>query len=194
MRLIGAAVQDSNPADPSYSVSFERKAYVDGVSYLLKALPPDLDDAELATLHRSMPGKLVAQAVPSDQQCRATPRVVAGRSFLHRGTQAVVAQVIVLLCLVWPYALFLLQQMAHYERKYKVSENLVGQSMRLANIVGKHSVSLSGAIYNMGDGKVGQGLTGVVAWTVQDMAGGFSEGVEEGWSKVTRREAQGMTR
>jgi hypothetical protein len=55
MRLVVTASESSNLADPTYSQSFNRKVYVDIVSYLLKGLPRDLNDTEIETLGESMP-------------------------------------------------------------------------------------------------------------------------------------------
>lgn len=103
---------------------------------------------------------------------------------MHRGMQLLVAQAVVWFCVAWPYILFLLQQMALYERRYKISEKFVGRSIELANSFARYGMSASIAVCRMGDGKVGQVLTDALSWTIQGMAGGFSDGVEDGWSRV----------
>uniref|UniRef100_A0A0D2XRA3 Uncharacterized protein n=1 Tax=Fusarium oxysporum (strain Fo5176) TaxID=660025 RepID=A0A0D2XRA3_FUSOF len=45
--LVNISVDGGRPAVAEEDVTFERKAFIDGVTYLLKALPPDLDVCEL---------------------------------------------------------------------------------------------------------------------------------------------------
>lgn len=192
--LINALEEAKSTVSPSYHAAFERSAYIDAIAYLLKGLPSDLDRTEVTVLRKSLPASIVRETFLAEggnaakqQQHRhfqQSHKGSRGQSFVHRGMRMLVARAIVMFCIVWPYVLFLLGQVAHYERKYKVSENIVGQSIELANAFGRQSVSISGAIYNMGDGKVGQILTDAIAWFVRGVAGGFAEGVEEGWSRV----------
>ncbi|KAH7010577.1 uncharacterized protein B0I36DRAFT_279255 [Microdochium trichocladiopsis] len=187
MRLLATAVEESMAASPSYSASFERRSYIDGVSYLMKALPADLDETEATILRRSLPPSLVDQIVPVEMTRPYTLQPAGGRSFLHRGTQMVVSTVIVWLCFVWPYILSLVRMMVHYERKYKFGENIVGQGIQLASTVGRKGMKLSGAVYNMSDGKVRQVLADALARTLHSIAGGAWEGVEQGWSTVWKK-------
>ena len=46
--------------------------------------------------------------------------------------------------------------------------------------LGKRSLSITGAIYRMGDGKVGQIITDAASWFVEGITGGIHEGVGEG--------------
>lgn len=164
------------------SPSFERKAYIDGVSYLLKALPQDLDESELAVIRRSLPKPI--------DEANGQARLANGPenpNLLHRSIQRVVVKIFILLHLVMPYIIFFFQQAAQLERKYKVSKQVVGQAMDLANAFGRGSVTLSGAIYNMGDGKVGHALAGACSWALEGVAGGLSDGVGEGIAAVNAK-------
>jgi hypothetical protein len=186
MELMFNAIQESkNPVSQNYRGPFERTAYIDGVAYLLRGLPQDLDETEASMIRRSMPASL-ADSFPQSVEGVRLPnsRHAGDRTLLHKAMQLFVARAIIWFSFLWPYILLLLGKAAKYERKYKVCENLVGQGVELANVLGRQSVSMSVAVYNLGDGKVGQLLMDSLAWTVQSMAGGFSDGVEEGWSKV----------
>ena len=48
------------------------------------------------------------------------------------------------------------------------------------DVIGKQGLTLTGAIYRMGDGKVGQMITQTAAWVVEGVTGGIHEGVGEG--------------
>ncbi len=46
--------------------------------------------------------------------------------------------------------------------------------------LGKTGLSLTGAIYGMGDGRVGQAITATAAWFIESVTGGIHEGLGEG--------------
>ena len=179
---MGTSLREANQDAAMRSPSFERKAYIDGVSYLLKALPQDLDESELAAIRRSLPKTMEEQ----NGQGRLT-NGPENPNLLHRSIQRVVVKIFILLHLIMPYVIFFFRQAAQLERKYKVSENVVGQAMDLANAFGRGSVTLSGAIFNMGDGKVGQALASACSWALEGVAGGLSDGVGEGLAAVNAK-------
>lgn len=193
MELLISAVDESKNAGRSarYDAAFERRAYLDGLSYLLRGLPRDLDTSEVASLRKSLPAPL-AEAVPSGkrngqpgfQKFFHRQKHGGEPTLLQRGMKIAVANVILLVCMIWPYVLILLKQGAHYERKYKVSEQLLGRGIVLVNALGKRSAVVSQVIGKMGDGVVGQVVNGAVAWTVHGVASGISEGLEEGLSQT----------
>ncbi|KAJ9138926.1 hypothetical protein NKR23_g8229 [Pleurostoma richardsiae] len=187
MRLMDTAIIEANPANAGYSPAFERKAYIDGVSFLLKGLPRDLDESEMIALGSSLPTTFGSMSATGGLPNSASSQAYGERNVLHRSIQTVVVKLFVLLHLIMPYVIFLLRQLAQLERKYKVSENVVGQTIELANAFGRCSVSLSGTIYNMSDGKVGQALANVFAWAIEGVAGGISDGVGEGLARVGAR-------
>lgn len=182
LNLMGTSLREANQDAAMRSPSFERKAYIDGVSYLLKALPQDLDESELAVIRRSLPKTMEEQ----NGQGRLT-NGPENPNLLHRSIQRVVVKIFILLHLIMPYVIFFFRQAAQLERKYKVSENVVGQAMDLANAFGRGSVTLSGAIFNMGDGKVGQALASACSWALEGVAGGLSDGVGEGLAAVNAK-------
>lgn len=186
----GTAVRSSSP--PYYDASFERKAYLDGVSYLLRGMPRDLDMAEITMLKQALPSPMGDMAIEGSGH-RQLPYSHQGKgergpSVLHRTMRLLVARAVMWFCIVWPYLLVLLRVIAHYERKYKVTEQVVAWGIVLANACASRSAGISEAVYGMGDGKVGHALTGAFAWTVHSMVAGVSEGVEEGLTLAGSRE------
>jgi len=79
-----------------------------------------------------------------------------------------------------PYLKYLLSAAYQYEREHKIAERVLSQSIETVDTLGKRSLSITGAIYGMGDGKVGQVITDMAGWFVEGVAGGIHEGVGEG--------------
>ncbi|KAB5536070.1 hypothetical protein GE09DRAFT_943959, partial [Coniochaeta sp. 2T2.1] len=173
----------SAPHDPS----FERRAYLDGVAYLLRGLPQDLDETELSVVRRALPSSL-ATPQPNPRGQLAYPGWRGEGDFkpsvLHRTTRMVVTRAIIWFCILWPYILFLLKWLAAYERKHRISDQVLAQGRALAAACGKWTAGVTEAIVSRGDGRVGQALADAVAWTVHDMVAGVSEGVQDGLSRV----------
>ncbi len=46
--------------------------------------------------------------------------------------------------------------------------------------IGKRGMHVTGAIYGMGDGKVGQVISETATWLIEGVAGGIHEGIGEG--------------
>lgn len=161
---------------------FERKAFLDGAEYILKALPDDLSEQEIDRLRASTPLNFLPSPSSDPNERLFYPYRRAGqpRSALHRAVQALVIQVFILIQLALPYIVLLLRLAARTEREYKVSQNVVSVGIGLANTIGSNGMRLTSSVCNMGDGKVGQTLGDVVAWTVEGLTGGLTEGVGEG--------------
>ncbi|KAH8912533.1 hypothetical protein BR93DRAFT_82399 [Coniochaeta sp. PMI_546] len=194
LKLLISAVDESKNAAvlrsgqvSSHDATFERRAYLDGVSYLLRGLPQDLDETEVSILRRALPPSVAGTQTDARGQLvyPGHPRHAYGKpSVLHKSLRAVVARAIMWCCILWPYVLFLLKSAAAFEKKHKVSEQVVAQGMALATSFGKWAVSISEAICSRGDGKVGRALADTVAWAVHDMVAGVSEGVQDGLSRA----------
>ncbi|KAF0330179.1 hypothetical protein RB213_013511 [Colletotrichum asianum] len=183
VNLINVARDDTRrPPTMGPGAEFERKAFIDGVEYILKALPGDLNDMEIDRLRASLPNNLRS---PAGDRSHSPSRSPSGpRSILHRGVQTAVVNIFILIHLALPYIVLLIRLAARTEREYKLSERVVGSGMSFANTVGSFGMRTTGALYNVGDGRVGQALTEAIAWTVEGVTGGLSEGVGEGLSIV----------
>ena len=64
---------------------------------------------------------------------------------------------------------------------------MLSQGIETIDVLGKQSLSLTSAICEMGDGKVGQVITRSAAWVVEGVTGGIHEGVGEGMVIVGAR-------
>lgn len=160
--------------------AFERRSYIDGVAYFLKACPDNLTELETDIFIRSAPW--LASRPPSRGgfggfPSRPTDR---GRTFLHRIVQHAVATFVVIAHAVWCFLLLVGRVGARYERQYNISQHLISHGYVVANAIGKHSVVLSGRIYAMSDGRVGQLVSAFAAWTVDSFTGGIQDGYGDG--------------
>ncbi|OIW32123.1 hypothetical protein CONLIGDRAFT_641873 [Coniochaeta ligniaria NRRL 30616] len=191
--LISAVDESTNAAvlrsgrRSSHNTTFERRAYLDGVSYLLRGLPQDLDETEVSVLMRALPSSVAGEQ--RDARGRLVysgqPRHGYGKpSVLQKSMRAVVARAIVWFCILWPYILVLLKWVAAYEKKHRISEQVVAQGVAMVTACGKWTVSIFEAIFSRGDGRLGQALADTVAWTLHDMIAGVSEGVQDGFAQA----------
>ncbi|KAM0225297.1 hypothetical protein ACHAPA_000664 [Fusarium lateritium] len=169
------------PAIAEEDVAFERKAFVDGVTYLLKALPQDLDEGELKRIQCALPDQVTQPDLALTRTDHISNQITPSqpRSIIHRGVQMTVVNLIFVLSFLAPYLLLLVRYAARLERKYKISEKLVGHGVEIVNSIGKQSASLTEAIGQMNDGKVAQALLEVFVWTVDGVTQGISDGIGE---------------
>jgi hypothetical protein len=178
----------------SHDLDFERSAYLDGLSYLLRGLPRDLEEAEISILRKALPSS-VLDTSPSTAHNAQRQLVRPGRgeaqnhgrpSGVHRATRLISETAVVWFCILWPYILGVVRWMAAYERKHKISSQVVAQCAVVAVACGKWSAGISQSLlYDQRNGTtVGKTLTDTVAWTVHDMVSGMAEGVQDGFSQA----------
>ncbi|KAF4975821.1 hypothetical protein FZEAL_7440 [Fusarium zealandicum] len=187
--LVSISMDGGKPAVAEDDVIFERKAFIDGVTYLLKALPHDLDACEMKRIQCALPQEVFQPssilALPED----ASTRDISSqpRSILHRGVQKTVVNLVFFLSIVMPYLLYLVRCAARLERRYKVSETVVGHGLDFVNSIGRQSALFTETIGQMNDGKVGQAVLEAFVWTVNGVTQGISDGLGEGLSIVGSR-------
>lgn len=178
------------------SESFERKAYVDGVTYLLRGLPADLDEYEADLIRAALPPQLASREVMVSRSGAATPLAGPGfpKSLVHRLVQVTVLNLFLLAHFLLPYIITILKSAAKVERKYKISEMIVGHGMNCFNAAGKHCGRLAEVVLstnNTGDGRPEPGVSGTFSWAVEEITRGISDGVGEGLI-VTRLKDSGQ--
>lgn len=175
----------------------DRRAYVQGVAWLLQGLPEDLDAHERNELVRAMPDSLLevmeterhdtaSSSIHSQQLTRRQRNPPAtlphhstepfdDRSLVQRTVAAIVVQLMFPLQFFWAYFMILLSRAFYLERKYKVTEQVVKHSGELGYTMGKRGVKLTGTIYNNGGSKVGQGLL----YVADGLMKGIRDGIQE---------------
>ncbi|CAI6089919.1 unnamed protein product [Clonostachys chloroleuca] len=185
----------SEAASEGVNDTFERKAFVDGVTYLIRALPPNLDERELEQVKAALPVSLSLPITESATHPRAmSPPATSGlpRSVLHRSVQLVVVQLILFLHFLLPYLILLFRTVVTFERKFKVSEAVFEQGINLAGAFRRQATRFVDAAVKVNDGKVGQGLSSVVAWIVKEVTRGIADGVGEGMVVTRLRDSTGL--
>lgn len=184
--LIGMAAETGAEGQ---ATDFERQAFVDGLTYLLRSLPANLDIYETEKIRSALPPQLYdklnnpmdlgsgqADAMRGDNQQNSHH----DRSLIRRIVQLVVVYMFLFAHFILPYLVLLVRSAASIERRYKVSETVMGHGMNLATAAGRQCSQLAGVVLNLNDGRVGQGVSRVVAWTVEEVTRGISDGVGEG--------------
>ncbi|KAK0715748.1 hypothetical protein B0H67DRAFT_645453 [Lasiosphaeris hirsuta] len=151
-----------------YSSPFERAAYVDGVSYMLRGLPRDLDETELTVLRRSMPEPL-ADALPGSSKPRGhTRRPLREGNFVHNFLFNILMFLHVWICWATPHALYLAGTLMRFERTNKITEHVLAAVVAAVN-----------ALRQIGDGIAGQVISDVCEYTTQGISAALKEFAQE---------------
>ncbi|CZR67046.1 uncharacterized protein PAC_16945 [Phialocephala subalpina] len=183
LSLLSLAVDESSTIsrDPSFgNASFARQVYIHSLTYLLRALPTDLSVEEQLSIRGALPDGVVKPLHLAAYTSRNSPDGSQEPSLLHRTLASTIIQLFILVQFILPYLKYLLSAAYAYDREHKISEKVVAQGIETVDALGKTGLNLSGAIYGMGDGKVGQVITETAAWIVEGVTGGIHEGVGEG--------------
>lgn len=184
LSLLSLAVDESSTIsrDPTFgNASFARQVYIHSLTYLLRALPTDLSIEEQLSIRGALPDGVVEPLnLPTYTSHTSTTRGGQEPSLLHRTLASTIIQLFIFVQFLLPYLKYLLSAAYAYDREHKISEKVLAQGVETVDALGKTGLSLSGAIYGMGDGKVGQMITETAAWFVEGVTGGIHEGVGEG--------------
>lgn len=187
LNLLSLAVEESSTISQDArfgNPSFARQLYLHALTYLLRALPSDLTTEEQLSVRSALPLGVVEPLQLNVNTGFNSPNVPrdpdAQPSLLHRILASTIVQMFILFQFLLPYLKYLLSAAYQYEREHKISEKVLSQSIETVDTIGKRSLSITGAIYGMGDGKVGQIITDMASWFVEGVTGGIHEGVGEG--------------
>lgn len=165
--------------------SFERRSYIDGVAYYLRACPADLNELETGILLRSAPWLA--------EKSRPAPKVVLrepsdrGKTFLHHAVRFCVRSIVILVHALWCLLMVMARAGLRYEDQYNISSNIIAQGYRLTNALGRHSVVLSARIQKVSDGRVGKLMGGLAWWAIDSLYGGIQDGYGDGIVMIRSR-------
>lgn len=173
----------------------ERRAYVQGLAWLIQGLPHDLNASERNDLMRAMPGTLLDEMSHRTGGRRLGPSrrgatAPEDRSLIQRVVAAMVVRLVGPLQFLWAYLIMLLTLAAQMERKYKVTQLVVKHSGELGYTVGKRGVKLSGAIYKNGGARVGAVVTDAAAYVADGLVKGIGDGIREACLELREAEAR----
>ncbi|KAI1142296.1 hypothetical protein F5Y05DRAFT_370420 [Hypoxylon sp. FL0543] len=172
-------------------LAFARKSYIDGVAYMLRALPDDMDEYETSVIRRALPTSC-AQLDPR-RQIEGGPARPGwlpsdrAKTFLHSTVQGFVTGLVLFAYLLLSFLSIVIRTGAYYERQYNVSQHVVSSGFGFATAIGKQSGALSERISAMSDGKLGKVMSDLAAWTVESVAGGVQDGIGQGLLLIERR-------
>lgn len=170
LNLLQTSLAESQNSDPQ-SQAFSRQLYLNAVSYLLQGLPLDLNTQEMVHLRIALPNKIQELQLPERNRRRD---VQGPPSLLHRSLVSSIVFLSLLFRLLLPYIKHFFAIAYHYERRYRVSEKLLSVSLNTADSLGKRSIEFANTA--MGNELV----TGTVAYCVDGICGGLTEGLGEG--------------
>ncbi|RYP71423.1 hypothetical protein DL771_004790 [Monosporascus sp. 5C6A] len=180
----GSILHDASSRHRADAV-FSRKSYIDGVVYMLKALPEDMDEIEKAAVRRAAADSC-GERVSGEGEGKGEGKG-EDRAFLHRWVQSLVALVVLL-----AHALFRLSREgvrlgARYEREHHVSQALVGLGLVVTGAVGRCGAVLGAAANAAGDSPAGRAVGALAAWALENVVAGIQDGLGEGMQTVNRR-------
>ncbi|TGO47008.1 hypothetical protein BCON_0297g00030 [Botryotinia convoluta] len=164
------------------NTSLARQLYIHALTYLLRALPSDLSTEEKMSLQSAIPTEIVESLQEESHTSENSQDSNTGEppSLLQRSIAAIIIQLFILFQFILPYLKHILSSAYQYDRTHKISEKVLSKGIVTVDTIGKSSLAVTGAVYGMSDGKVGQALTDAAAWVVEGVTGGVHEGVSEG--------------
>lgn len=170
---------------PNSDSRLVRTLYINGLLYLLEALPEDLTSDEIRCIQNRLPEPVKSTLPEADSRSQAGKP--AGRfsgqdqpSYLHRILATVIIYGFLLAQLLIPYVKRFLQNVYRYERHHRITERLIAAALETADSLGKGGASFGSALVSLSEGKVGAAVSSITAWWIEGIAGGVYEGVAEG--------------
>ncbi|OTB19920.1 hypothetical protein K445DRAFT_313706 [Daldinia sp. EC12] len=187
----GSFLQQSASQETA-DLTFARKSYIDGVAYMLKALPDDMDEYETSIIRRALP-RSCAQIDMNGQiegglgrpGWRPSDRA---KTFLHSAVQGFVTGLVIFIYLLLSFFAIVIRAGAYYERQYNISQHIISSSFVFASSIGKQSGVLSERISAMSEGKLGKAMSELAAWTIESVAGGVHDGIGQGLQLIEQRQ------
>ena len=178
--LLQASIAESHGTAPN-SKTLSRQMYLDSLSYLLQGLPSDLNVQEVTLLQKSVPLEVQTPSQPGIQKPSADS--VKRPSMLHRGLASMIIVFCLVLRLFLPYIRFLISTAYRYERSYHVSEKLFATTMSATDSIGRKAIEIASTALGS------ELVLGTVAYCIDGVCGGVTEGLVEGMKAIDTRKA-----
>ena len=176
-RLVERARQEA--ASVGGDQHLTRKMYIDGIGYLLKALP-DLSPQESMQLVACLPDSLQAcasQPTAEQLQVENADAEANQNNYIYRLVTAMTLYGILLASLLIPFLERCAAAAYRYDRRYRISERALDTSTRGISALAK------GAFTSFNEGRSGQMALGMMLYAVD----GASRGVLDGYDEALRR-------
>jgi hypothetical protein len=184
LRSAGYEAQQPHP-DPQLI----RSLYINGLVYLLEALPPDLTGNEIETIQKHLPEQMYAKPDTPGNQKPGNPFITRNHasqqpSYIHRLLSAVIICGFLLAQFLLPYAKAILQYIYQYERSHRITERLVAATLEVADDLANNGTNSGTTAVSYRQGKMAAAASGVTSWLIEGIAGGICEGVGEGMAII----------
>jgi hypothetical protein len=167
------------------------------LTYLIRGLPTDLTPEEHLSVRASLPPGVVQPinvSLTQNQHLHITDSATAQEaerderhrrrreqhSSLHRMLAAVVVEIFHIIQLMLPFLKIAVRETYRYERKWRISERMVGRGLDVVDGLGKGGWEVVERVGGMGEGRVGRFFGELLMWGAEGVVGGVSEGVLEG--------------
>ncbi|KAK2768294.1 hypothetical protein FQN54_000147 [Arachnomyces sp. PD_36] len=181
--LVQNATQEALRHQPDNALA--RSLYINGLLYLLEALPDDLSAEEIATIRPRLP-KSVERTIPiCTRACQGHTNSDNGQrarapSLLHRVFASSIIQIFIIIHFLIPYFKLLFQHLYKYERTHRISERMLVFGVNTIDNIGKGGNHVGSVASRFGEGDIGKRLRSIAAWGLEETVRGVSEGVGEG--------------
>jgi hypothetical protein len=161
---------------PNSDIRLVRTLFINGLGYLLEALPSDLTVEEARSIHDRLPESVKVSVENSASATTSSPPP----SYLHRVIAALIVYIFVLAQVLLPYVTMLLNSIYRCERKYRVTEKVLVTALNTADGVGKGAHNVGSMLSVLKEGTITTGVGNLIAWLSESVAGGVYDGVSEG--------------
>lgn len=169
---------------------------MDGVACMLRGLPPNLSAEEVESIREALPPAIRTSWSRHEDALvrrhsstlrRSGPTARARQSILHQWVAATTLYIFLVVSFVLPYLQLLLRQAYQLDRKHKISDRMLAQSMLIADAMGKRTLTLATSVCAMNDGKVVDSMKIAGVYLVQGFSGGVYDGLGEGMQALGLR-------
>ncbi|KAH8698759.1 hypothetical protein BGW36DRAFT_340013 [Talaromyces proteolyticus] len=167
---------------PNSDTRLIRRLYINGLGYLLEALPSDLSSEEARAIQDRLPEAIKPES--DETYNRLTMQEKAARqsppSYLHRIIAALIVYGFVLIHFIIPYAKTLLQSVYRYEKNHRIATRFLTTALETADGIGKSANNASSTLITLSEGRLVAAVVNLIAWFLEAVAGGVYDGVGEG--------------
>lgn len=178
------------------SPNFVRRQYIDGVACVLRGLPSDLTTEEELCLREALPQSMSPPDLAHDHvmlrpgsggDSQRTPTSAAHQSTLHRCVAAATLYTFLAISFLTPYIQLLLRQAYQFDRRHKISDRVLAQSVIAADAMGRQTIMIAQQVCSLNEGRMGEAMKGVGVYCVQGFSGGVYDGLGEGMKSIGLR-------
>ncbi|KAK3954598.1 hypothetical protein QBC32DRAFT_335720 [Pseudoneurospora amorphoporcata] len=173
--LVNAAEESRRSGNSTSSSNFERSTYITGLQNLLNGLPPDLREAEMATLQHAIPPAVVSKIVQENSPAKDNrpdtrqhkDKDIYRENSLHKFLFWFFCFIDGWVWFIWPKLL------CFYVRMKQISQD---HGQEVAGSLGRGALSVAGAIvFVVNQEPVMEGAQAISKWTYEGVRGAVTD-------------------